>query len=411
MQQFEALFRYSTIGIIITDNKGAIVNVNTMAETQFGYDKQELLGKKIEVLVPDQFKVKHETYRDNFYQHPHNRAMGANRDLYAKKKDGSMFPVEISLSHYKVDEEVFVMAFIIDITIRKGNEILMLSQKTELENKTKEILLSKVDLERKVDDRTKMLKETLHELEDSSQILNEAFVKEKELGELKSRFVTMASHEFRTPLSTILSSVSLLGKYTETSDQEKRNKHIQRIKDAVHNMKTIIEDFLELGKLEDGGLHSNFEIIDLKDLLDKINYTLKDIHQISKKGQIIQFTHELNSAINIDIKLFKNILVNLLSNAIKFSPENSLIQINLFTKENNLILSVKDNGIGISKEDQQHLFERFFRAKNAVNIQGTGLGLHIISKYLEALNGKIELHSELDNGTEFIIYLPQNNSN
>lgn len=410
MEQFEALFRFSTMGIIITDSKGAIVNVNTMAETQFGYDKQELLGQKIEVLIPDQFKVKHETYRDNFYQNPHNRAMGANRDLFAKKKDGSMFPVEISLSHYTTGEEVYVMAFVIDITIRKGNETLLHSQKTELENKTNEILLSKVDLERKVEDRTKMLKETLHELEDSNLKLNDAFVKEKELGELKSRFVTMASHEFRTPLSTILSSVSLLGKYTEATDQEKRNKHIQRIKDAVHNMKNTLEDFLELGKLEDGGLQPKIEIFKSDELLQEINNTLRDVQQISKKEQVIQFTHDLSIEITTDINLFKNILVNLLSNAIKFSPDNSIIHINLFLKDNNLILSVKDLGIGISKDDQKHLFERFFRAKNALNIQGTGLGLHIVCKYLEALNGKIELQSELDNGTEFIIFLPQINS-
>ncbi|MBC8047223.1 MAG: PAS domain-containing sensor histidine kinase [Fimbriimonadaceae bacterium] len=411
LEQFEALFRYSTIGIIITDSLGSIINVNNMAETEFGFTKDELIGEKIEILIPDQYKSKHETHRDNFYQHPHNRSMGTGRDLYAKKKDGKMFPVEISLSHYTIDSKLYAIAFIIDITVRKGNEQMMLSQKIELEKNTLEIQLLNTDLEKKIDDRTKMLKETLYELETSRQELNKAFIHEKELGDLKSRFVTMASHEFRTPLSTILSSVSLLGKYTLTDEQDKRDKHIGRIKEAVQNMKNILEDFLSLGKLEEGSVKAKIETMNTGDFIFELKNTITDMQQICRQGQTIQLTHELPVQTTTDINLFKNILINLLSNAIKFSPENSVIHINLLSKENNLMLSVKDNGIGISKEDQTHLFERFFRAKNATNVQGTGLGLHIIGKYVELLDGKIELQSQLDKGTEFIIFLPQNISN
>ncbi len=379
-----------------------------MAETEFGYSAEELIGKKIEILVPDQYKANHELYRNDFYSHPNNKAMGAGRDLFGKKKDGTMFPVEISLTYYKVHAELYAIAFVIDITIRKETEHLMLLQKNELENKSNEIQLLNKDLEKKIDDRTKMLRETMQELEHSKQELNMAYIQEKELGDLKSRFVTMASHEFRTPLSTILSSVSLLGKYTETSEQDKRIKHIQRIKEAVQNMKNILEDFLSLGKLEEGSVKAKMEIIEAEDIVSEIEHTLGDMRQICKKGQIFEFVSDLHDQIRTDISLMKNILVNLLSNATKFSPENAVITVNLFTKENDLILLVKDAGIGISKDDQEHLFERFFRAKNAVNIQGTGLGLHIIGKYLELMNGRMELESTLDMGTTVTIYLPQN---
>jgi signal transduction histidine kinase len=127
----------------------------------------------------------------------------------------------------------------------------------------------------------------------------------------------------------------------------------------------------------------------------------------SKPGQTIEFTHTGNNDVLIDERLLKNICVNLLSNAIKFSPENSIIKIACIISENDFILSIKDNGIGISEEDKQHLFERFFRAKNAFNIQGTGLGLHIVGKYLELMNGTIEIESGLNKGSVFTIHIPQ----
>lgn len=404
--QFEALFQYSTIGIIITNNQGSIVNVNPMAEQIFGFSKTEMAGQRIEMLLPENIKQKHEALRDNFYENPHNRAMGAGRDLYAKRKDGELFPVEVSLSHFKIEGALFVMAFIIDISIRKESEKLVINQKHQLEIKTNEILDLNIHLENKIEDRTKMLKETLSELESSREELNEAFLKEKELGELKSRFVTMASHEFRTPLSTILSSVSLLEKYTESSEQDKRNKHIHRIKNAVDSMKNILEDFLSIGKLEEGTVEESFEIIGHEELVSEIQSTISDIQTLTKNGQHIYLEHSVKGEIETDIKLLKNILINLLSNAIKFSPENSQIQIIIKNDKDYLLVSVKDEGMGISSEDQTHLFQRFFRGKNAINIQGTGLGLHIIARYLELLNGEIAVKSKLGNGTEFIIRIP-----
>lgn len=373
---------------------------------QFAYETQELLGQKIELLVPESIRAQHVHHREGFAKHPHNRLMGANLQLHGRRKDGALFPVEISLSHFSDADAFYVIAFIIDITERRAAEDKMHQQQNELLEKSKMISALNAELEMKVEDRTKMLRETLKELESSKDELSKALEKEKELGDLKSRFVTMASHEFRTPLSTILSSVSLLAKYTDADSQDKRDKHIQRIQDAVGNMKNILEDFLSLGKLEEGHVESRPVHMDAIFLQELTKDTISDMLQICKKGQEIKCQCDVSGKVFLDGNLFKNILVNLLSNAIKFSPEQSLIQVSLTTDAKGVLLHVADNGIGISEEDQQHLFERFFRAKNATNIQGTGLGLHIIGKYVELMHGSITLDSTLQKGTTFTIAIP-----
>src|SRR6266487_1316481 len=324
---FEALFDYATIGIIVTDNEGKIVNFNKYAEAQFGYSKEEVTGKTVEVLVPSQFHPSHINYRKGFYKNPEPRKMGEGRDLYALKKDGTQFPVEISLSYYEIDGKTFVIAFLIDITVRKKNEIVVIEQKQELEKITKQITQLNVQLEQKVQDRTKMLRETLAELEKSKEELSEALETEKELGELKSRFVTMASHEFRTPLSTILSSAFLLQKYIEANDQEKREKHVQRIKNAVSGMKSILEDYLSLGKLEEGSITAKIETFTAAECFIEMEDTIHEMEQSLKPGQRINFQHSGDNTVYIDKRLLRNILLNLISNAIKFSPDNSLIRV------------------------------------------------------------------------------------
>lgn len=407
VQQFEALFNHATIGIILCNKNAEIIDFNRQAQEQFGYNREELVGKKIEVLIPRKYKEKHVGDRDRFYHNPHPRTMGAGRDLHGLKKDGSEFPVEVSLSNYYLDGEIYVIAFVIDITIRKSNEELVYRQKAELEHITAQVRQLNMELEQKVENRTKMLRETLAELEKSKQEVSEALEKEKELGDLKSRFVTMASHEFRTPLSTILSSAFLLSKYNGAEEAPKREKHIERIKNAVEDMKSILEDFLSLGKLEEGSVKSKMEVVPFDDCVSVVENTLHGLEQITRKGQQIKFVHRGEGDCYTDTALIKNILSNLISNAIKFSAENTVIHVELNKGESDMVLSVRDEGIGISQEDQEHLFERFFRAKNAANIQGTGLGLHIVAKYVELMDGRIEMESELNKGTCFYIHIPQ----
>lgn len=407
LQQFEALFNHATIGIVLCNKEAEIINFNAQAEAQFGYTKEEVIGRKIEMLLPAKYKKSHVSDRDHFYGHPENKVMGHGRDLRGQKKDGTEFPVEVSLSHYNYKDEVYVIAFVIDITIRKNNELAVLKHREDLQQITHQITQMNVDLEQKVENRTKMLRETLVELEKSKKEVTDALTKEKELGDLKSGFVTMASHEFRTPLSTILSSAFLISKYNKPEDESKRDKHINRIKDAVNEMRSILEDFLSLGKLEEGSVKAKVVAVPVTDYIEDLQNTVDGMMQIVKKDQVINLHHSGNDDIYVDISLLKNIIVNLCSNAIKFSPEGAVIQIDSIWNESSLTVSVKDQGIGISADDQQHLFERFFRAKNAANIQGTGLGLHIVGKYIELLNGSISLKSELDQGTTFTIQIPQ----
>lgn len=377
-EEFEALFNNAAIGIITVDVSGNIVLVNQFALKQFGYELGELIGQKIENLIPARYKGHHEQHRKHYHSHsPHSRPMGTGMDLFAIKKDGTEFPVEVSLSVYNTSQGMFSIAFISDITIRKQSENALIKLNAELEQKVKE----------------------------RTQSLQEALDKEMELNELKSRFVSMASHEFRTPLSTVLSSAYLLSQYAKTEDQPKREKHIQRIVSSVNLLTDILNDFLSVGKIEEGKIQVRFADMDIRETIASLVTELKTI---AKPGQEITYDHTGNAQAVLDLALLKHIVLNLVSNAIKFSPENSVVYINTTHDKDIITLSVKDSGVGISEEDQEHLFERFFRGANVTNIQGTGLGLHIVAKYVELLNGTITCNSVLGEGTEFIIQFFKN---
>lgn len=402
-KHLNALFKHATEGIILTNAKGEIVMINPAAEELFGFSANELLNKPIEVLIPQKARHGHVKQRENFYKNPANRVMGKGRDLYAIHSSGKEFPVEVSLSHFVQNNNVYVIAFVIDITARKKAEQHLIDQKDQLEQVTNTIRKLNSALESKVEERTVILKKALSELERSRQELTEALKKEKELNEIKSRFVSMASHEFRTPLSSVLSSAALIGKYTKEDDQEKRDKHIKRIKDAVQHLNELLEDFLSLGKLDEGKVPTSPEVFNVKEFLDDLT---EELNTILKPSQKFNLVHEGDYEIVTDKKQLKNILINLVSNAAKFSPDNSTILINSNIKDRILKLSVTDEGIGIAEDDIPNLFTSFFRGKNVMNIQGTGLGLQIVNRYLELLNGKIEINSVLNKGTTATITIP-----
>ena len=389
-QGIDAIFQFATEGILVTNEKSEIINVNPSAEKLFGFEKGELIGQKIEVLIPKRYTEKHVSHRDNFHQNPHARSMGEGMELYGAKKDGSEFPVEISLSPYSNQQGKFVVAFIIDISTRKLAE-------EKLKNYS-------VDLEKQVGNRTLILQEAITELEKTKNELNQALDKEKELNELKSRFVSMASHEFRTPLATIMSSLSLVKAYGEQNDSVKQSRHIQKIKSSIGNLTDILNDFLSVSKLEEGKVEHVQEQFEIQRYIKEV---ISEMELFCKTGQKISYHHTGGEMVLLDKKLIKHILYNLLSNAVKFSAENKKITISTERTETEFKISVEDQGIGISQKDQKHLFQRFFRGKNASNIQGTGLGLNIIENYIELMNGTINFTSVENEGTTFNLSFPQ----
>ena len=398
-----SLFEHSTEGIILTDEQGLIVLVNPAAERMFGYAASDMTGHPVERLIPDRVQHLHSGLRHHFYERPQNRSMGTGRDLYAKRQDGTEFPVEVSLSFYEKDHQLFVIAFIVDITPRKKIEAAMILQQQELASMALTLKELNTGLEQKVEERTLVLQEALEKLEISQLELHAALQKEKELNEVKSRFMSIASHEFRTPLSTVLSSASLLSRYSAGEEQPKRERHVEKIKNAVHSLNGILEDFLSLGKLEEGKIAIHTAPFDVRELMSGI---LEEMTALLKPGQ--QFSLECSgiSSVSADKRLVKNILINLLTNAIKFSGEGGNILLTVLANEKQLTIQVADQGIGIPEPDKKELFSSFHRAGNAVNIEGTGLGLHIVKRYLELLHGSIDVRSELGAGSTFTIILP-----
>jgi PAS domain S-box-containing protein len=404
-EKFKAIFQNASLGILVINKSGVITLVNDFLLAQFGYaDVNELTGKKLEMLIPKRYHDQHVTDRGHYMDHPMTRPMGIGRDLFGLTKNGTEIPIEISLSSYANDDGAFSIAFISDISKRIEAQNKLREQRLALAEMNKKMEALNEELERKVEARTSKLHEIMQKLEASKDELSKALSKEKDLGELKSAFVSMASHEFRTPLSTILSSASLLAKYKETEDQPKRDKHVQRIKSSVINLNNILNEFLSLGKIEDGKIIAHNTVFDIENLvLQQIN----EMAEILKPGQRVNYTHHGHVEVTLDEVLFKNILINLLSNAAKFSGETKTIFITTNITEKAIQFCIKDEGIGISKKDQEHLCEIFFRAANALNIPGTGVGLHIVSKYVEMMNGKIKITSELNIGTEInIIFAP-----
>jgi len=370
-----ALFENAGVMLMATDETGVIRLFNPESATNMGYVELEVINKMNIISFHDakEIAVKRRELFNEYQIHVKNNfnviVEKSKRNIHEEvqytyiKNNGSTFPASVTITVIKdgMGKITGFMVIAIDISERKRAEAELRS----------------------------------------------ALEKEKELNELKSRFVSMASHEFRTPLSTVLSSTYLIEKYTATGEQPKREKHLNRIISSVNMLTDILNDFLSVGKIEEGKIQVKRTLFSIQELVSE---TTDEMRINLKPHRIIVYNHSGSTEVLMDASMLKHIIMNLVSNAGKFSPYHNPIEIKTDCYDQQVIVSVKDLGIGISKDDQKHLMERFFRGANAENIQGTGLGLHIVSKYAELMNGKVVCKSELEKGTEFIITFDLNST-
>jgi len=385
-------------GIITINDKGIVESFNPAASRLFGYSPEEVVGENIRILIPEPHHSQHDNYVLNYLDTGDAKIIGVGREVIALRKNGSQVPISLSVSEVKLGDRTIFTGLIRDISAQKDAEEKLKRYATEVEKLNRY-------LESRVEERTIELEKAMEALSKSNEELEKSLEKEMELNEMKSKFVTVASHEFRTPLTTILSSATLISRYKSAEDDDKRLKHINRIKSSVENLTEILDDFLSLSKLEEGVIKYSETRFNLVQFCEEIT---EEMGSISKAGQKLIYEHfGASDDVLMDKQLFRNVLINLLSNAIKFSPENARIDFKTIANSH-LEIEIKDSGIGIPARDQKHLFDRFFRASNAGNIQGTGLGLHIVKKYVELMDGTINFKSTFGQGTIFTINLKAN---
>lgn len=385
-----AIIENAIDGIITIDDRGKVESINPSACKLFGYGQEEVIGNNIAMLMPPPDRQQHDEYINRYQHTGEAHIIGIGREVQGLRKDGSRFPFRLGVSEVKYSGRKIYTGFIHD-----------LSREKEAEDRLKEYA---GHLEEQVEERTQSLKESLQQLQIAKEEVSMSLEKEKELNQLKSRFVSMASHEFRTPLSSIQLSAVLIDKYAQQFESPNITKHVGKIKNAVGNLTGILNDFLSLERLEAGKIEPVFTSFDLVTFAGEIT---EEMQLIAKQNQQIRYRHMgMGTMIKLDQNLLKNCIINLIGNAIKYSGEDTFIEFKTEIDSGQLIVVIKDNGIGIPDNDQKHLFEAFFRAHNTGNIPGTGLGLNIVTRYTNLMNGQIHFESKVNEGTSFTLSFP-----
>jgi len=488
---FKILSEAVSEGIVIVNTSHIIVETNGSANQIFGYEKKELVGQHLDILIPNQYRHGHNEHVSGFMEKGQKRQMGRGRDLYGRRKDGSEFPVEAGLNPFSVYENDYVMALVIDISVRKKaeqelqhwakifneslNEIFIFDSKTlqflnvnkgalknigysleELKTMTPLDIKPDFDKAQFVEKITPLLKGSLEKLKFNSvhkrkdgtlypvevhlqksslrendmlvaiilditeqekytqkleetvdqrtHQLQKALTKEQELGELKTKFLSLVAHEFKTPLSGIMTSATLAGKYPKEEQQVKREKHLKTIRGKVKYLNNIINDFLFIERLESGKFNYSFSNFPISKVVNEVIY---DANMLLKENQHIEYPDHIDAIyLNFDEKILELILTNLINNAIKYSSEDSTVYIVAEEIDDTLVFSIRDEGIGIPEAEQKYIFNRYFRAENALLNQGTGIGLNIVKNHLENLGGTITFTSTEGEGSVFKVNIP-----
>lgn len=357
-ERFRAFIESAPISTLVTDPNGIIVVANRESEKVFGYTQEELIGQSINVLVPDNTQRIHPDNGAEYLNLSQSRRL-SGLEMVGRRKDNTHFPCEIQLSYVDMHPTPLVMSFVLDITQRKEAE----------------------------------------------QALKQALEQEKELGELKSRFVSMASHEFRTPLAAILATTETLTIYRDKMNSTQIDIRLDKIRQQVMHMKDIMEDVLQLARIQAGRVkyEPSMENIDslCHDVIEEFNI------QEQHRGRIQYHSDESVETLYYDPRLMRQVITNLISNALKYSSSDKPVYLNLMQNETEVTLTIRDEGIGIPAEDLKHLFEPFHRATNVGTISGTGLGLSITKQAVELHSGTIVAESEEGVGTTITVVIPR----
>ena len=370
-QRFRQLLEAAPDAIVEVTEDGTIVLVNRIAETMFGYDRHELVGQSVDLLVPDALRHSHHRQRNSYLHNPRTRPMGSGLELHARRRDGSLFPVEISLSPIHTDDSVHVTAVIRDVTDRKRaeSEVRRLQQRytTELEGRNREI---------------------------------------ERANRLKSEFLASMSHELRTPLHTIIGFTELLEEGGEGALNEKQKRFLEHIhRDSAHLLE-LINDILDLSKIESGQMVLKREVFPLRHSIEEVLDSVRP--GAALKGILIEDRGGAECRVDADPLRVKEMLYNLLSNAVKFTPRDGKVWVETREESGFAYVTVGDTGVGISMEEQENIFDKFYQVGNTTSgvREGTGLGLSITKELVQMHGGWMEVESRPGEGSRFTFTLP-----
>ncbi|MGD0647114.1 MAG: PAS domain-containing sensor histidine kinase [Acidobacteriaceae bacterium] len=372
-RRFRELIEYAPDAILQVNPAGAIVIANRTAETMFRYTREELMGQKVDMLVPEANRAAHPGHRKAFASAGVMRPMGLALELFAQRKDGSKFPVEVSLSPMKTETGVHVTAVIRDVTERKLTEqrvqTLQESYMTELEARHKEA---------------------------------------ERLNQLKSEFMASISHELRTPLHTIIGFTELLEEQGEGPLNPRQQRFLHHIHVDSEHLLGLINDVLDLSRIEAGGLHLRTEPVVLAKIVGESIMAIRPYAE--SRAVSIRMGDDVDFSVIADPMRLRQILYNLLSNGAKFTQPGGEVLVDAIAEGDTVRVTVSDTGLGIASEERTRIFEKFYQVGlTPVGVrEGTGLGLAICKQLVEMQKGTIWVESELGQGSKFHFTLPHN---